>query len=289
MRTPKIEVLCAPAEQAFLDQREHFSETVCVVLDILRMTSSIVTALENGAEAILPVGDIPEAIAVKKASPTVLLAGERGGQRITGNLAGGVDFDLGNSPREFTPRKVRGKTIVMTTTNGTRALLACAKARKVLVSSFLNLRATAEFLAKDPPQFLLLVCSGTLDQAAYEDVLGAGALCDLIWPQYARGEVADSATFACQLFRREQANLPAAIEQSRNGQRLLTQRKLRADVAFCSQRDTLNFVAKLYNDGYVRKRNGHQSQSAINQLMGSQQRARWPLRAEALRRSRPAA
>src|SRR5882724_2155588 len=254
MRTPKIEVLCAPAEQAFLEQRDHFSETVCVVFDVLRMTSTIVTALENGAEAILPVGDIPEAVAVKKEKPEVLLAGERGGQRIVGNLAGGVDFDLGNSPREFTRKKVAGKTIVITTTNGTRALLACAKAKKVLLASFLNLRATAEFIAKEPPAFLLLVCSGTLDQAAYEDVLGAGALCDLIWPKYARGDVADSATIACQLFRREQANLPAAIEQSRNGQRLLTQPKLRADVAFCSQRDTAKLVAKLFKDGFIRRR-----------------------------------
>src|SRR2546425_8848315 len=242
MRGTKIEVLCAPAEQAFLDQREHFGETVCVVFDVLRMTSTIVTALDNGAEAILPVGDIGDALGEKERRPEVLLAGERGGMRIEGNLTGGIDFDFGNSPREFTRRKVRGKTIVMTTTNGTRALLACAKARKVLIASFLNLRATAEFIAKLHPPLLLLVCSGTLDQAAYEDVLGAGALCDLIWPKYANGEVADSAMIACQLFRREQANLPAAIEQSRNGQRLLTQPKLRADVAFCSQRDTAKLV-----------------------------------------------
>src|SRR5437667_9445048 len=104
----KIEVLCAPAEQAFLDQRAHFSETVCVVFDVLRMTSTIVTALENGAEAILPVGDIDGALAEKKRRPDVLLAGERGGIRIGGNLAGGIDFDLGNSPREFTRRKVLG-------------------------------------------------------------------------------------------------------------------------------------------------------------------------------------
>jgi 2-phosphosulfolactate phosphatase len=251
----KIEVLCAPAEQAFLDQREHFGETVCVVFDILRMTSSIVTALENGAEAILPVGDIADALAEKDRRPEVLLAGERGGMRIDGNLTGGIAFDFGNSPREFTRRKVRGKTIVMTTTNGTRALLACAKAKKVLIASFLNLRATADFIARLHPPQLLLVCSGTLDQAAYEDVLGAGALCDLIWPQYAHGEVADSATIACQLFRREQGNVPAALEQSRNGLRLLRHRKLRDDVPFCSQRDTLKLVAKLDKDGLIRRRN----------------------------------
>src|SRR5437764_8160074 len=137
----------------------------------------MVTWMENRAEAILPVGDIADALAEKERRPEVLLAGERGGMRIDGNLTGGIDFDFGNSPREFTRRKVRGKTIVMTTTNGTRALLACAKAKKVLVASFLNLRATAEFIAKIHPPQLLVVCSGTLDEAAYEDVRGPEARC----------------------------------------------------------------------------------------------------------------
>jgi 2-phosphosulfolactate phosphatase len=160
----------------------------------------------------------------------------------------------------------------MTTTNGTHALLACAKAKKVLLASFLNLRATAEFIAKDPPVYLLLVCSGTLDQAAYEDVLGAGALCDLIWPKYARGDVADSAIFACQLYRREQGNLPAAIEQSKNGQRLLTQPKLRADVAFCSHRNTVKLVVKLFKDGFIRRRDSVIREPKAHRMLAAEHR-----------------
>jgi hypothetical protein len=80
---------------------------------------------------------------------------------------------LGNSPREFKREIVAGKTIVMTTTNGTRALRACVHAKKVLVASFLNLRATADCLDKEAPAHLILVCSGTNEESAYEDVLCA--------------------------------------------------------------------------------------------------------------------
>src|SRR6266851_1491819 len=117
--TTTLEVLFAPAEFSALSQRD-LSETVCVVFDVLRATSSIVTALGNGATAIVPVAEISEALAVRQKHPEVLLAGERDGLRIQANLTGSIAFDLGNSPREFTPDKVRGKTIAMTTTNGTR-------------------------------------------------------------------------------------------------------------------------------------------------------------------------
>jgi phosphosulfolactate phosphohydrolase-like enzyme len=96
------------------------------------------------------------------------------------------------------------------------------------------------------------VCSGTLDQAAYEDVLGAGALCDLIWPQYGGGAVADSGHIARRLFLLEQGNLLAAVAQSRNGRRLMAHQDLREDVSFCLQRDLFRLVAALGKDGAVR-------------------------------------
>ena len=195
-----------------------------------------------------------EALSIRQRQPEVLLAGERDGVRIEGHLTGGVGFDLGNSPREFTAARVGGRTIAMTTTNGTRALRACAPAAAVLLGSFLNLRATAEFIEGSTPPHLLLVCSGTLDQAAYEDVLGAGALCDLLWPKYGGGAVADSAHIARRLFRLEQNDLLAAVAQSRNGRRLMAHPDLREDVPFCVQRDLFRLVAELGKDGWVRIR-----------------------------------
>ena len=251
MMTTTLEVHFAPAEYALMTGRD-LRETVCVVFDVLRATSTMVTALGNGAAGIVPVAEIPEALSLCQRQPDVLLAGERDGVRIEAHLTGGRGFDLGNSPREFTAPRVGGRTIAMTTTNGTRALRACASAAAVLLGSFLNLRATAEFIAQQQPPHLLLVCSGTLDQTAYEDVLGAGALCDLLWPKCGAGAVADSALIARRLFRLEQNDLLAAVTRSRNGRRLMAQPALREDVAFCVQRDLLGFVAEMGKDGLVR-------------------------------------
>lgn len=249
-----LEVLFTPAELATLPQRD-LSQTVCVVFDLLRATTTMMTALANGASAIVPLEEIPEALALLEKRPDALLAGERNGLRITAEQTGGVEFDLGNSPREFTRERVRGKTIVMTTTNGTRALRACAQAGQTLIASLLNLRAVGDWIELQAPAHLLLVCAGTLDQAAYEDVLGAGALCELIWTRYSKGAIADSALMARRLFLFAQADLVHAFQQSRNGQRLLAHEDLRDDVNFCARRDALHFVAALQADGTVRELN----------------------------------
>jgi 2-phosphosulfolactate phosphatase len=247
-----LEVLFTPADFTAL-LRRNLDDAVCVVIDVFRATSTMVTALANGAAAIIPAAEISEALALRRQNPAVLLAGERDGLRIGSRLTGGVDFDLGNSPREFAKEKVAGKIIVTTTTNGTRALRACAHAGAVLIGSFLNLRATADFIARKRPATLLFVCSGTLEQGAAEDVLGAGALCDLLWDDYASGEVSDAAWLARQFFQRARGQLLEACSQSRNGRRLLGIPELRDDVAFCLQRDLFKLVAALNPDGKVRR------------------------------------
>jgi 2-phosphosulfolactate phosphatase len=249
---PALEVLFTPADFAALANRD-LSQTCCVVFDVLRATSSIVTALWNGAEAILPVEEIKDALAARSRSPRALLAGERDGVRIGAELTGGPTFDLGNSPREFSAPAVRGKTLVMTTTNGTRALKACAHANRALASSFLNLDATAQELLTKPAD-LLIVCSGTYQETAYEDVLGAGALCEKVWPVYGNGRVTDSAQIARQLFLNSRENLSAAMAHSKNARRLLSRPDLEADVAFCLRLDATPLVAELHKDGFVRRK-----------------------------------
>ena len=132
-------------------------------------------------------------------APKALLAGERDGVRIRAAQSGGGDFDLGNSPREFTPERVAGRGIIMTTTNGTRALQACLGARRILAGAFLNLGALARWINSQPPPSLLLVGAGTFEQAAYEDTLAAGALGELVWDQFNRH--ADSAHIAREIYR----------------------------------------------------------------------------------------
>ena len=137
-----VEVLLTPTELDPIAARD-IEQTTCVVFDVLRATSTLVAALHHGAREIRVVGRIEEALALRAADPSLLLAGERGGRRILRALTGSIDFDLGNSPREFVPETVAGRSIVITTTNGTRALQACQSAAVVLRRSPSGLGLTA--------------------------------------------------------------------------------------------------------------------------------------------------
>ncbi len=243
-----LEVLLTPADFGALKHRD-LSQSVCVVFDILRATTSMTNALANGAAAIIPVAQIAEALVIKQKQPDVLLAGEREGLRIRAAQTGSIDFDLGNSPREFVAEAVRGKTIAMTTTNGTRALTACTGAKRILIASFLNLQAVANSI-KDETN-LFLVCAGTFEEAAYEDTLAAGALADLLWKKFDLKHIADSSQIAREIYRSAGSDLTGAIQHSKNARRLLANPDLCEDVPFCLQRDTLHFVAEMHG-GIIR-------------------------------------
>jgi 2-phosphosulfolactate phosphatase len=258
----RLDVLFTPAEFEALKEKD-LRDTICVVFDVLRATSSMVTALANGAREIIPVEEIAEALKERERQPDVLLAGERDGVCITAELTGSVAFDLGNSPREFTSDIVKGKTIVMSTTNGTRALRACAVARTVLAGSFLNLTLTAEFVQRARPASVLAVCGGTFEEAGYEDVLAAGALCELLCAPGNAVEESDAALLARKVYQLEKSDLPTGLAQSRNARRLLARPQLRDDVLFCVQSDRFPLVAELGKDGRLRKQprmntNGHE-------------------------------
>jgi len=141
-----------------------------VIIDVLRASSTIVTALDHGAAGVIPCGDPAEAkrLRLSAAASGVLLGGERGGVRIEG-------FDLGNSPAEYTRDRVAGRRIVFTTTNGTRALLRCQDARHIVIGCWLNLASLAEWLAAAATP-VHLVCAGTDGIVSGEDVLAAGAI-----------------------------------------------------------------------------------------------------------------
>lgn len=251
--SPTVEVLLSPAEYQARAAR-GFAGQVGVVFDVLRATSVMVTGLANGAAGFIPVAEIPEALAWRRRLPASLLAGERDGLKIMAAQSGGVDFDLGNSPREYTPARVSGRTIITTTTNGTRALRSCVAAEAVAVGAFLNLTATAQWLSAHGSKHLVLVCAGTGEAAALEDILCAGALCDLL---LGKGVYAldDSAEIARRVYVAAARDLAAAIHGSRNGRRLLANPELRDDVEICLRRDAYAFVALLGTDGVVRQQN----------------------------------
>jgi 2-phosphosulfolactate phosphatase len=249
-----IEVILCPAEFPALAARD-LSATTCVVFDVLRATSSMLAALSNGAEEIIPVVEIAEALAVKQRRPEVMLAGERHGLRITRELTGSLDFDFGNSPRDFTSEKVRGKAIVWTTTNGTRGLRACAEAEMILLAALVNLRSVADALESLRPKNLLLVCAGTFEDSAFEDQFAAGALIDLLQNRVAKDGLSDSAQLVWHAFRHVFED-SALIASSLNARRLLAKPDLAPDVAICLQRDSIQLNASMLNDGSVRPLRG---------------------------------
>jgi 2-phosphosulfolactate phosphatase len=244
----KIEVILTPAELPALATRD-LRDATCVVFDVLRATSTFVTALHNGAKAVVPVSEISEALAIRQNQPNVLLGGERDGVKIRAARTGGVDFDLGNSPREYTPEKVRGKVLVSTTTNGTRALRAGAAAQTVLAAAFLNLTVTAKFLRQLSPTRVVLVCAGTREDTALEDVLAAGALCEMLADDSSGWELSDAAEIARRAYTQAKSDLAAAVCRSENARRLLAIPELRDDVPFCLQCDRYSLVVKRAADG----------------------------------------
>lgn len=243
--TSNLEVLFTPAEFAALKGRD-LSQTVCVVIDSLRATASMLTALANGATRIFPVKEIADALEWKRTHPEALLAGERDGVLIKAWQTGSVDFDLGNSPREFTVERVSDMEIIMTTTNGTRALQASAGARTVLVAAPLNLGAVGRWIRLDRSPNVIIVCAGTYEEAAYEDTIVAGALCDSLWPQFRAAQISDSAAIARNLYLATGGDFLAAMAHSKNARRLLANEDLRDDVEFSMARDVLNFTAELH-------------------------------------------
>ena len=160
--------------------RLDLSATVCVVFDVLRATSSMVTALNNGAKAIIPVMGIPEALSFRSQHTGVFLAGEREGVRIPVELTGGIEFDLGNSPREF---RNEGRCRKNNCHDDYERDASFARVRPCEEGNgrlFPDLRAVADYLEEEARLISFSCCSGTKEEPAYEDALCAGALCDLL-------------------------------------------------------------------------------------------------------------
>lgn len=213
---------------------------IAVVIDVLRAGTSIVHALAAGARGVRPCGEVEEArdLAGGMRAGRVVLAGERHGQPLPG-------FDLGNSPREFTPKLCKGATLVLTTTNGTRALLRATPAARVLVAGFVNFSAVCEQLLQDPRP-VHIVCAGTDGEVALEDTLLAGALIDALCDAVEM-KLNDSARLAWDCFETHGRVLDGALEVSRGGA-ILKQLGYDEDIKTAAQVDLFQLVPELRLD-----------------------------------------
>ncbi len=237
----KIEVAFTPTA---LGQNDLNGRSV-VVVDVLRATTTIAVALHNGAKAILPAGTTEEALRITQnlERDAVVLAGERKSERIPG-------FALGNSPSEFTAEVVGGKTIVMSTTNGTAALVAAQAAREVMACAAVNFSAVAErcraVLAEHGD--LVILCSGAERRFALEDAFAAGRLTKALLPEGGTQvvEINDSAVAALELARHFGERWLRALKASSHGRELVAL-GFKADLDFCAAQDT-HPVLPMYAD-----------------------------------------
>jgi 2-phosphosulfolactate phosphatase len=183
---------------------------VAVVIDVLRATTTMIYALAAGCTAVRPCAGVEEAkeLAGGMRAGRVLLGGERGGLPLP-------DFDLGNSPGEYTPAACRGRVLVLTTTNGTAALLRAAEAERVLVAGLVNFSAVCEQLKQDARP-VHIVCAGTEGEVTLEDVLLAGGLVDFLC-ETTEARCNDSARLAWDAFENNRPVLLGALEVSRGG------------------------------------------------------------------------
>jgi 2-phosphosulfolactate phosphatase len=217
--------------------------STAVVLDVLRATTVMIQALASGCGAIIPCLEIEEAQTVAARLPpgTVLLCGERGGLPIAG-------FDLGNSPAEFTPQACRGRTLVMTTTNGTRAIHACRDADRLYVAGFVNLAAMARRLQRElegpEARAVHLVCAGTEGAVSWEDVLLAGSLFRALSCFGERVTPAgnDAALLAREAAPRALTHLAQALRLGQGG-RNVSALGLEADIDAAARIDRFSIVA----------------------------------------------
>jgi 2-phosphosulfolactate phosphatase len=202
-----------------------------VVIDVLRASSTIVTAVENGVERIIPVATVEDA---KRLQPTlgrkdVLIGGEREGRKIEG-------FHLGNSPLEYTPEAVTGKTLILSTSNGTVAIAGCAGARETVIASFLNLSAVAAYLVSARPKGVAVLCAGNLGQLAIEDFVCGGLLVDRMDRSTRARLVTNDGAAAARGLAAAVADVGDVVRNSSHG-RKLAELGFSADLDFCAALD----------------------------------------------------
>ncbi len=210
-----------------------------LVIDTLRATTTLVTIIDRGGDQVLTCPSVDEAFGYKRKNPSLILGGERNNQPLPG-------FDAGNSPFDYPPAKIKGRSVVLTTTNGTQAINSVKAARWVGLAALTNARAAA-LCQRDQNLPGLVVCAGTVGQVAWEDVLTAGAIVAL-WPEE---QWTDAARLAVAAYDAHRDTLQTGLLLSRHAQHLVAE-GLGRDVEYASQRDLSSVVPVRQADGWFR-------------------------------------
>jgi 2-phosphosulfolactate phosphatase len=219
-------------------------KSIVVVVDVLRATSTMCIAFENGVDRIIPVSKVEEALEYRSSGENFILAAERNGKPVK-------SFDFGNSPQSYVNMDVEGRTVVMTTTNGTKSINMAKKDHKVVIGSFLNLQAIAEWLISRDED-VIIFCAGWKDKFNLEDTLFAGALSELLFQSHSYDTSCDAAQAAKILWDSAQDDLFAFLENSSHRKRL-SNLNIDSDIHFCLQMNQSKKVPILIDNALVIK------------------------------------
>lgn len=222
----------------------YFTKKNTVVIDVLRATTTIVTALQNGAKEIIPVGSVEFAMQVSgnAFSGHTLLGGERNTLKIDG-------FALGNSPLEYVPNIVKGKSIVLFTTNGSKAIVKARFSTNLFILSFLNVQAAAQKIISLNEDVEIL-CSGNSGKFSFEDSACAGMLISSIIDLKENIELNDSSKVSKLIYDKNKNNLEKMLSETEHGQKLISA-GFREDIKFAAQENKFDIVPTC-NSGLIK-------------------------------------
>jgi 2-phosphosulfolactate phosphatase len=231
--TKTIDVCFSPA----LFPLHDASDSIVVVIDVLRATSSICVAFHNGVRSIVPVETVAESAAYR--AKGYLVGAERKGEMVEG-------FDLGNSPFSYMDPIIRDRDIALTTTNGTQAIKAAKNAYQIAIGSFLNFDALCNWLQLQDRNVILL-CSGWKNAFNFEDTLLAGAVVQRLLPFYKLTDHRDSALAAMHLYDLAKKDLYGFLEKSSHRKRL-EQLHIDDDIHFCLTLNQTDVIPVMVGD-----------------------------------------
>ena len=216
---------------------------LAVVVDVLRATSTIITSLNNGCKEVIPVVEIEEAMELSKncEKDEYLLAGERDALKIEG-------FDLSNSPSEYIRDVVEDKTIIFTTTNGTKAIRKAAGADEVILGALINARAISDYILSKGED-VVFICAGTEKKFSLDDIVTVGAIISRIVDGDISFELDDFGFVCRHIYENYSGKLESAIENSHHYD-VLKEAGYYDDIIYCLQEDVVSIVPE-YVDGIV--------------------------------------
>jgi 2-phosphosulfolactate phosphatase len=227
----RLDVLFSPV----LTDELFYTGKTTVVIDVLRASTTIITALKNGAKEVVPVGNVEFAVKLSGGifGGQTLLGGERNTKKIEG-------FALGNSPSEYTNEVVAGKTIVYYSTNGSRAIVKAKYSRKLFICSFNNIQVLSKHL-KELDEDVIILCSGNNNFFSLEDAVCAGKLINDLITGRKKNELTDSANAALTLFKNFGKDIPKTLGETEHGQ-LLIKNGFSEDIKTCAELNDVDII-----------------------------------------------